>query len=518
MEICTSLIEHFHLTFGCTRHFASLPPPTPEQRLFQWLKVVIPDYKATQFTPEDWRDGKLLASLLEYVTGIQHSKNNLADIIEEVECSLGIPPILKPSDLSTSHGTFILFVYLYFFAKPNSPGQRKLLEWVNSLPPWKDRAVKDFQLERWATEHGVYEVVDCLFPKLMPPLATVSSLNTVQITQQAVTAVERSFSISPSFPAAAMCSPATDSFPLILFLSQLQSTKSILPNSEPLIEIKGVKSLYAVGSNISIELESSNVGLEATVQSQFPEEKVLLHCKEGARKGTVAFSFTPEHVGEFRITITYAGNEMTDSPRTFDIYDPQQCQLITPIQSEYSIGQPVTLQVSSANAGKGTLSATLAAPVTDQPLSSSTPSPHETPFPHHDTSSSFLATEKSSASVDLPATFCEPSLHQLSFTPHQTGEHLLTIYWNDMLIPASPVCINACCTVRGRGVEKAFEGLESDFDIVVPNELSLATADCSSLAVQITHQNGAHDGVSSNIKLLKDDGKYRKYRYVTYII
>lgn len=507
------------------------------QRLFQWLQTILPDYKASEFQPQDWTDGTLLASLLTYSSsGNQCTASKLADIIEEAQNTLGIPAILQPSDLLALDGTYVLLIYLYFFAKPGSPGQLQLMKWVNGLPPLQERPIQDFQ-RGWDGGTSAYEAVQCLLPYTMPSLAAVSSHSALQLTQAAVSAAEQTFHILPVADHTAVCYPSPDPFPLILFLSQLQSVKNIsrysLPSSVVLVR-KDVKCLYAVGSNVSIELENADISksaLEAVVQSEIPEERLVLESAKGPDNGLTSFSFIPNHAGEFRITITCEDSEIPDSPITFDVYDSQQCELITPVQAVYSLGQSVMLQVSSALAGKGKLTATLDPPMIPQPLSStpsassptlSTAFPQSTPpadvatspqggslslQPHSN------AEPSSVASITLQGSVRGPSIHELSFTPGSIGEHSLSIYWNGVLIPNCPVSITVSgqsCTVQGSGVEEAFEGLESDFDIIVPYE---SGADCSNLAVHITYRNVA---VKERIRMLKGaDKHHRKYRYNT---
>lgn len=520
MEVCKSLIQHFHFTFGHSQDSTcSVSAAAHKERLFLWLKAVLPGYKAGEFTTGDWSDGRLLASLITYSTGTQHSTNELADMIGKAESTLGIPSILTPDDLDMLDGEFALLVYLYFFAKHGSPGQLKLLEWVNSLPPCKDSPVKDFQQE-WTPGHLVYQVVRCLIPRSIPSLDTLMNFNALEITQEAVTVAKRVLSISLYFPASALCYPMTDALPLIIFLCQLEAVKDVtqysLPGSAVLIR-KDVRSLYAVGSRVSIELdnlECPSSALEAVVESEVAVGRVLLEREEEPGKGITAFSFIPEHAGEFRIAITCEGSEIPDSPITFDVYDSLQCELLTAIQPLYSIGQPFTLQVSSANAGKGKITATLTAPVIP-PLLSSTPS---TGLPRHimsapPTQQCMETNSISTIEVQDLETSC---IHELSFTPYQVGAQLLSIYWNEMPIRDCPVAINITgpsCTVQGVGVEEAFEGLESDFDILVPYSVCLEDADC--LSVLITHRNHTCGGVRRDIKQLNDDNDkgHRKYRY-----
>lgn len=555
------MIQHFHFTFG-DHTVLNSTPQSHTKRLFEWLKAVLPEYNATEYKPEDWSDGKLLASLLTSCTGNQCQTSKLEELIAEIESTVGIPPILQPSDLLTHSGAFVLLTYLYFFAKPGSPSQLKLMKWSNTL---QATPVKDFQ-HGWEPGRSVYEAVHCLLPHAIPSLDTVANLHPLQMTQEAVSAAERTLPILPATDHSAICYPATDPFPLILFLSQLQSVKNIhrysLPSSLVIVR-KDVKCLYAVGSSVSIELETCDspyIPLKAVIESKVSEERIILNSERDPGNGFTSFSYIPNHAGVFQMIITCEGNEIPDSPITFDVYDSQQCQIVTPVQSVYSLGQPITLQVSSTNAGKGKLSAILDAPGLQQPPSTVSPQailptdeaviphatlpqanavipqsispqasaaiprviadhttfPKATPLAASQDDSFTLQPPRiendsfSVASIKLQGVVSskDPCLHELSFTPKATGGHSLYIYWNGSLIPSCPISITVSFhgfMVQGRGVEEAFEGLESDFDIIVPHEVAL---DSSKLAVHITYRNIK---VKEEIKMLRDADK-QKYR------
>jgi hypothetical protein len=483
---------------------------THKERLFLWLKAVLPEYRAEAFSTCDWSDGRLLSSLITYTTGMQHSTNQLPLLINLAQSTLGIPALLKPQDLDSSDGEFCLLIYLYFFAKRGSPGQLKLLEWLNSLhPACKDNPVLDFQ-QAWAPGHLVYQMIHQLIPRSIPSINTLTNFDTVLLIEKALTAAMQTFSISCTFPASALSLPTTDPLPLISFLSQLQTVKDIakysMPGSAVLLR-KDVKSLYAVGSSVSIELdtsESPDIALEAVVESELPEEpQVQLRREEGPDKTITAFSFIPQHVGLFKIVITSEGNEIPDSPLTFDVYDFQQCQVIMPIQPSYCTGQPVELQVSSIKAGKGKLTASLASPVFfTGPNSSSTPS-HDSLSQHCNTTLEVPAKrQQDDGSITIQDT--GNSVHKLSFVPHEVGAHILSLYWNGKPI-GEQIRLNVSspnCTVEGEGLEKAFEGLESDFDIIAPY------GGGDFLSVNITHQHGTCGGVGSRTRKARD-GRYR---------
>ena len=452
IEVCKSIITHYHFTFGrsqTTPPPSQTPPPSASQplpplvhkdRLLLWLKAVLPHYNASDITTQDWEDGKLLKYLL---AGMSDSplqtaaEADLSDIITEVESNLGIPPVLSIEGLQ-DEGEFILTMYLYFFANVGSCGQSKLLQWVNSLAPFLDNHVADFQ-EDWANGKQVYQVVQSLLPRHLSILPTATQDSPLQLIQRAITAAEEGLNITPAFTALDLSFPSKDSFPLILFLSQLQFASQ--PSSAVFVH-KDIRQLYCVGSNVSIELDSADSpgsDLIAVVQGKGrdPEERILLENVNNS------FSFVPQHVGQFSIAVMCNNREIPDSPMEFQVYDPTKCKIVSSLESTYLVNQLVSLDVSTSAAGMGQLSATCILQETHPPSNPSLePHPSEPHPPLNPSSETNPPSDPSLEPHPLPEARAmvrveelQDSIHRVSFIPQVQGVYQVLLTFNKNKVP-----------------------------------------------------------------------------------
>lgn len=434
MEFFKTLVRHYHFTFGDTPNPSSFMSSSHE-RLLLWLKAIVPEFNASDLSPQNWQDGRFLALLLNYCcsSGTPHSisSGELSDIIHEAQETLGIPCLLEPSDLKSSDGDFILMMYLYFFVKP---GHDKLLQWVNHLPAWKDSPTYNFQQD-WSDGQWIYKAVHSIIPTSLPSLGNLSGRDALNITKSAMVAAERNLSIFSQFQASDVGSPTADPLPLILFLSKLQSVKSVphhaLPSSSVFIQ-KDLKTLQRVGSRVSIEvnsLDSAESTLQAIARGQDHEAIITLDSMKSLEKGTTTFSFAPQHVGHYSLAITCNGTEIPESPVDFDVYDPEKCQLKSPPQDVYFLGQPVTLDFSTRAAGKGVLGAVLTEPgglsIPSSTLSSGGVSPTLTP------QSISSATDTRTSQTALTIVEQDPQLYRISFIPCMTGIYQLSLIFNE---------------------------------------------------------------------------------------
>lgn len=513
-----------------------------------WLKAVLPEYKSKEFRTEDWRDGSLLASLFTYTSGIQLANHDLANVVSVAESTLGIPSIFKPDDLNTFHGEFAFLVYLYFFARH---GKQKLLKWVNSLSPCSGHPVQDFQQE-WAPGHLVYRIVHCLLPNIACAVNSLADLNADQIAQKALAEAKQVLSISFSLPPSALCLPTTDPLPLIVFLSQLQTMQDktnlvVLGDKVPDIHdsahcqvVTPILSQYPIELPVKLKVSSVKAGkgkLTATLTKHLPStppNSVSLAPLQQPRCSTLqedvtaaslqqSYSGTEENVTTASLQQPHYGTQQEDvtaaplwQPHSGT---PQEDVTAASLHSAAPLQQPCCATPHEDITAASQHSASpLQQPRSGTPHEDITAAPLQQPCsgtPHNDvTAASPQQPHTGQVQTNVTVQDLGNNVHEICFTPREMGEHNLFIYWNGTLIPESPAInvTSPSCTVQGRGMEKAFEGLESDFDIIVPCED--ITDELNSLSVHIAHQNDTCGGVKSDIKILKDDmdKHHRKFR------
>ena len=116
--------------------------------LLEWMNATLPDKDITNFTT-DWNDGINLSALVDYCKPglIPHhpflepsnALENITKAMELAEQHLGIPQIMQPDDFAAEKpDEQSVMTYLSFFCSPTSPGEKRLLSWIQKQIPSKN--------------------------------------------------------------------------------------------------------------------------------------------------------------------------------------------------------------------------------------------------------------------------------------------------------------------------------------------------------------------------------------------
>ena len=387
---------------------------THKKRLLMWLSVTTPELPVTDLFPKDWSDGTYLSLLLRYCLPSDHHSisepQSLSALLQIASDALNIPPLLHENALTSKEADFILLMYLYYFVKP---GLAQLLQWVRRSLDGVCSAPTNFE-ESWSDGGVIYQLVNQLTSQLMPPLDTNKDVE--YITGLVVSEAEKTLAVHPHFAASELSTSSSDAFPLILFLAQLQSVNKKSGSLAPKVFIqRDVEPLQCVGSRVSIELDCKDcpdADMQAVVMGH-DQQPQPMHSTQSSEKGVTTFSYTPNHVGHFSISITCNGSEIAESPVDFDTYNPDKCELIDTLKEVYLIEQPITLKISTKGAGKGELTASLS--LVPQLQSTS-------PVPRTGSANSKLLPDVTKVADDK---------YQVSFTPEVAGTYQLLLLFNN---------------------------------------------------------------------------------------
>ena len=116
--------------------------------LLEWMNATLPDKDITNFTT-DWNDGINLSALVDYCKpGLipnhpflepSNAVENITKAIAIAEKHLGIPQIMQPDDFAAEKpDEQSVMTYLSFFCCPTSPGEERLLSWIQKQIPSKN--------------------------------------------------------------------------------------------------------------------------------------------------------------------------------------------------------------------------------------------------------------------------------------------------------------------------------------------------------------------------------------------
>ena len=188
-------------------------------------------------------------------------------------------------------------------------------------------------------------------------------------------------------------------------------------------------------AEFSVDCEQGGVGeLQVTVQG--PQEKLPLHVEETKPKN-FQVSYTPEEVGIHEIKIHWGEEPIPESPFQSAITDPSRCTVSGVTEAYVNIPQTFTVDTSSA--GPGELSVKCRGP---------------------------------SDEILVEVSKQQNKTYLCNFTPQETGEYVIDIYWSDNAITESPLHINAIvptytskCRASGDGLKRACVGKRAEFSV-----------------------------------------------------
>lgn len=140
----------------------------PRKLMLSWLQAVLPECRVNNLTT-DWNSGVLLSALLDYCKpGVfphwrelnrHEAVENCRRAMRLAHRELEVPMILEPEYLASPWLDELSgMTYLSYFMKPDSPGFRTTLEWVNSR---LERAITNFTTD-WNDGRVANELVRSL--------------------------------------------------------------------------------------------------------------------------------------------------------------------------------------------------------------------------------------------------------------------------------------------------------------------------------------------------------------------
>ena len=150
------------------------------------------------------------------------------------------------------------------------------------------------------------------------------------------------------------------------------------------------------------------------------------------------FSYAPEQVGTFVIHIQYNGKSIPDAPIKFEVFDPQQCTVVSPITTTSLVGDTVNFTADTSKAGPGMLTANL----TYEALTES-----EVDMTHLSRPS--ITDQKKESppnrkkALDCVVQNIQANIYGLSFTPQEEGTYSLKLFYNGLEIATT--CIKVKC-------------------------------------------------------------------------
>ena len=134
-------------------------------------------------------------------------------------------------------------------------------------------------------------------------------------------------------------------------------------------------------------------------------------------------TFTPTDIGEYKVSVTCAEEDIRGSPLELVAIDPAKCQFLDAVPSFVQVGKSCNVRLSVKGAGEGSL----------------------------DVSSSQTSVVAVSSSKSI-----EPDIYTIQVTPNSVGEVTMDVKWEGTSIAPTPCSVKVCdatkCSAYGPGL------------------------------------------------------------------
>ena len=418
--------------------------------LLDWINAVLPSDGINNFTT-DWNDGLRLSSLVNYCQpGLipNHASLNPENRLENVthamdvaENELGVPKILHPEDLAVDKPEELsVMTYISGFCRPGSAGQNSLLDWVNSKIP--NTPVSNFTTD-WADGTALASLIDSLTEGGFQECEQMKDNDRFQNCQEAMDAAERLLGVKKSLSPEDFSEKEMDQLTRSTYITQFR-------HATPSPATNIASTLKAVGPGVtgaSAEKETNFVVRGPRIPHWAKLETIVI-SPEGAKlpvkmqttstKAT-QFQYTPEVPGNYVVDVAFNGEPIPGSPFNVTHVPPTNvdgCVATGSGLSKARVGETAGFSVNCEQGGPGTIEVDIEGP-------------------------------NGNVTAEIEETM--PKNYDVNFTPSETGDHFVSVLWDNKNIPSSPfTCVVTDpkkCTVAGSGFTQAFVNQPQTFTV-----------------------------------------------------
>ena len=400
------------------------------------MNSTLPESNVKNFTT-DWRDGRNLSALVDYCKpGLipdhasldpNNALENCTRAMDIAEKELGVPSVMHPEDLAVEKPEELsVMTYVSGFCRPNSAGPNSLLEWINEKIP--KQKVTNFGSD-WVDGRSLGALTDAVSGGEFPESETMKEDDGFKNCQESMDAAEELLDIKKTAPPEDFAEEDLDQLTRMAYLTQFRHA-SFNPD-------KLVSKLKAVGPGVtgdSAEKET-NFLVRGRVP-QWAELEAKVHTPSGSElpvkqqtSKTASFLYTPETAGDYIIDITLNQRPIPGSPYHVSHTPPSNvagCIATGNGLGRGRVGERAQFSVNCEQGGPGDLQVEIQAP-----------------------------------NGNVGTEILEPKdrNYDISYTPLEAGEHLISVTWDGKQIPYSPfTCLVTDpkkCTASGPGLTGA---------------------------------------------------------------
>ena len=342
-----------------------------KQSMLVWVNAVLPGRNITNFTT-DWTSGDNLVALINFckpgfVSPQANPHERLSQAMQVAQKALNVPPVLSPDDLFVDQPDEVsVMVYLSYFCRIGSPGERALLQWVQQVIP--SQSITNLTTD-WMSGLNLGALVNKLTHNGFPQFKRFRSNTPLANTQESMKRAEELLKIPPSVYAESLSSDDLGYLAKLAYLVQFYAAHKgqpvVMKVDISKIQESPINRGEEKGSKVVwIDVDCSNAGtaeIKAIVSTDAGKEINVSVTEMPGAEAQYRIKFVVEEgVQVYTITITYGEEEVSGSPFRVNLAEADAAKvqpLGTETSTEWKESKSVVLTFDTKEAGYGKLTA-----------------------------------------------------------------------------------------------------------------------------------------------------------------
>lgn len=330
-----------------------------KKAMLTWVDSIIPDYDITNFST-DWNDGRCLCGVVEHIRPgacLNHKALDPAKGLDNCQLGmdlaqrmLGIPKVMDPVDLNHPNiDELSVMTYLSYFC---SPSNSLLLDWIRRKIP--ENSVKNLSTD-WTNGINLGALGEACFPGLCPDWKDMDPANGINNNERLLGVMKERLGLQSSISAAELADAKVDELIIATYLSQFRNAKLKASPEEFVLRVPNLPHGSAlVKETVTFEVEVSpqtaNLKKDICITAHGPSSDAQVDLRPKGEFGLEAL-LIPTEAGSYDIMAVYQDNNISGSPFTLSVADPNRCAIFGDIPSNMQVGEEEVFIVKTREAG-----------------------------------------------------------------------------------------------------------------------------------------------------------------------
>lgn len=392
-----------------------------KRSMLDWIQVVIPEANIKNFTT-DWNNGRALSALVDTCIPGSISDWNILDTNNAVESittamqiaeeDLSIPALLAPDDMANPEvDELSIMTYVSCF---NPQLVQNLLYWLRAKIP--HRSIENLTLD-WNNGVNLAHLVDALAPGSWDNLDTVSPDTAEDNIRKGLKLAYDALGVFPRIKLEEFMNLEVSELQMATYLWQFRNgkiTASYAENTSQRCITSGLgltRGTLGEPSRFTVHAGNAGVG-ELSVKISNPNSDPIMPLIEDLGLGEYSINYVPNQFGDYVISVMWAEQHVPGSPfRSVVLGPPDGAKCVLSGEGLHIArpGWPAEFLVNAQTAGVGHLTANI---------------------------------QGANSNPDVTVEEYAEGKFRGTYTPKESGDHDLFIYWANEPVPGSPYLIH----------------------------------------------------------------------------